>query len=191
MSITAVYYCYLHRFSEYLLYSVFLCNNMPPIGTRTVFIEETNSAGNPMQKFGRTNMYSNKIVHTVGVSQNTDKFSVVQMVQNNDGNLYKRQFVLPESEIMKLLKMPDVLVPLEGVTKTDVKKRTVYKKPVPKKTTKKTAKKTAKKTVPKKTVKKAVAKKTVAKKTVVKKKSAPKKRKTVKKVVRKTKKSKK
>ena len=146
----------------------------PPIGTRTVFVEEVNNSGQPVQKFGRTNTYNNKVVHTVGVSQNSDDYSVVQLIQNNHGHLYKRQFVLPEQEIMKLLSLPDVLVPLEE--EAAPRKRTVRKttsKKAVKKTTKKTAKKTAKKavkkTLPKKTAKKAV-KKTLPKKKTAKKK---------------------
>lgn len=133
---------------------------MPPIGTRTVFVEEINNSGQPVQKFGRTNMYNNKVVHTVGVSQNSEKYSVVQMIQNNEGHVYKRQFVLPEGEIMKLLSLPDVLIPMEEeVAAKRVAKRVV--KRVAKKTAKKTAKRVVKKTA-KKTAKK-LAKKTAKK----------------------------
>ena len=146
---------------------------MPPIGTRTVFVEEISNSGRPVQKFGRTNMYANKVVHTVGVSQNSDKYDVVQLVQNAEGHMYKRAFVLPEMEIMKLMSMPDVLVPIESADaekrtrRTTASKKTV-KKTVPKKK-KTTTKKVVKKTVSKKTTTKKVVKKTVPKKTATKK----------------------
>lgn len=145
---------------------------MPPVGVRTVFVEEINSEGHPVQKFGRTNTYTNKVVHTVGVSQNSENYSVVQMIQNGDGNLYKREFVLPEGEIMKLMSLPDTLVPIEGIVENDNKPVRKRKKPVAKKTAKgkkaakKTVKKAAKKTATKKTAKTAKGK--TAKKTAKK-----------------------